>query len=191
MGEDEGVHPCWGPQHVLVLLEDRGPQGAQYHPAEVQGSDPKTADPAQLGHLNGHPDDHLHEAVEGDVLVVGVKEHVGDEPPGLFPPERVVDEEGVDGPPVAAKLHGDAQGGRAEDAHEVEGDLQGGDQDEEHRWRLAGVDRRVGQHPEDAPCDALFEGVVAVLSEEIFPLFPGDSAILIVVGLAELVQQVQ
>ena len=43
------------------------------------------------------------------MLVAAVKEHVGDEPPGLLPPVRVVDEVGVDWPVSLAEAVPDAE----------------------------------------------------------------------------------
>ena len=43
------------------------------------------------------------------MLVAAVEEHVGDEPPGLLPPVRVVDKVGVDWPVSLAEAVPDAE----------------------------------------------------------------------------------
>ena len=50
----------------------------------------------------------MHDAVEGNMLVISVQKHVGYEPPNLSPPVRVVDEVGADQPFALAKLVLDA-----------------------------------------------------------------------------------
>jgi hypothetical protein len=61
-------------------------------------------------------DKELHDAVEGNVLVVAVQEHVGQEPPDLAAPVRVVDQVGADQPVVVPVLLVHAQGLRREHA---------------------------------------------------------------------------
>ena len=118
VSKDESIDACRRSQEVLLRLGHRGAQAAHADPGQVEAGDAEHARPAHLGHLQGNSCSkfrfnlkiiitlgfltslthyQLHDAVEDEVQVVAVQEHVGDEAPRLDALVRVVDEEGAVG----------------------------------------------------------------------------------------------
>ena len=95
VGGDESVDPGRGPTEETVTGGNGAGYGAQQHPGHVESQELQLAQPASLGELQGDTHHQLHRHVEHDVLRPSVYKLVGEEPPGLLPLSRVVDQVGA------------------------------------------------------------------------------------------------
>ena len=95
VGGYQSVHSGRGPAEKTVTGGNGAGYGAQQHPGHVESEELHLAQPASLGELQGDTHHQLHRHVEANVLLPRVDKLVGEEPPGLLPLFRVVDQVGT------------------------------------------------------------------------------------------------
>ena len=150
VGGDERVHAPGGSGQEHARVEHRRSQRPGEDARHVHDADP----PPLVNQLQRQADDQLDEEVVRGVHPADVHQHVGDEPPDLAAPVRVIDERRLG-------VHGAAAGDASQPYAVVdeEGHLDGGQQRYDDRRRGAVVLTQIARRTTAAGHDTLTGGV--------------------------------